>query len=180
MALPALAGCGGEEYGGGPLPGGPTAARSPGKDAGGGAARPMTGPPLRFLPVATVTQGACAGDAGFTLGSGSDASCLGTVEQGGMRVTQLKSAKAAYDPGSTQGGWRIEIELGSRDAAAFAQLTRELSTRTAPGNQLAIVRGERALSAPAVLSAITGGKMQISGGFNRSEAERLAHDLAGA
>ncbi|MFC0601194.1 SecDF P1 head subdomain-containing protein [Streptomyces palmae] len=176
LGLPALAGCGG----GGEAFDRPIEAGSPAGGSAGDPARPMTGPPLRFLPVTAVAPGACADGAGYTLRTSSDTTCLTTTEEDGMRVTRLVTAKSGLDPVNTQGGWKVEIELADRDATAFAELTRELATRTPPTNQLAIVRGDRALSAPAVPSAITGGKLEITGSFDRSEAEGLARDLGGA
>ncbi|MES4901172.1 MULTISPECIES: hypothetical protein [unclassified Streptomyces] len=160
-----------------------------GDDAGGSAGGGVvSGPPVRFLPVERKEPGACpsgAADAytdtpkGKTGGtSEAGQSCLYVDPDGGMTVRSTESAKATFDAQYAQ-GFIVTIDLNSADAARFGALSGELAKQQDPRNRLAMVRGDKLLSAPTVAAAIPGGKVQISGSFSRDEAERLAKDLGG-
>jgi preprotein translocase subunit SecD len=100
---------------------------------------------------------------------------LGKVELDGSNVTDVKAA--IQDNGA--GGWYVGLTLDSKGATLFEQLTAALAKQTPPANQLAIVvRGEVA-TAPSVQSAIVGGKVEISGGYDRDSAEQLATKITG-
>ncbi|MGY0060915.1 SecDF P1 head subdomain-containing protein [Streptomyces sp. LZ34] len=207
LAASAVAGCddGGGSDGAGDKGGGiggafdpPTKApSSSGGDGGGSAAGGVvSGPPLQFLPVEREEPGPCPSGATDaytdtpkdktggteTGGSGETGqagqSCLYIDPDAGMTVRRTESAKATFDQQYGQ-GFIVTIDLASADAARFGQLSGKLAQRQSPQNRLAMVRGDKLLSAPSVLSAIPGGKVQITGSFTRDEAEQLARDLGG-
>ncbi|WKX70820.1 hypothetical protein [Streptomyces sp. XD-27] len=182
------AGCGGDDDEDDGLLGGKRPGQGQGQpDAtGSGPApstpRPVRGGPLRFVAVAQERPGACAAESATSFTDEASGSCL-TVASGdggadGMRVTGTLSSEASYDA-ENGSGWTVKIKLTSGDAKRFADLTGRLAGRTPPANRLAVVRGNELLSAPSVATAITGGEVQISGGFTRESAERLARDLGG-
>ncbi|MGH2723103.1 MAG: protein translocase subunit SecD [Actinomycetota bacterium] len=86
----------------------------------------------------------------------------------------LDRAQATYvDPATAtnpaDAGWLVSFELNSEGARTFAEVTEELS-----GKQLAIVLDRRVESAPTINEPITGGRGQITGGFDEQEAKDLA------
>ncbi|MFI2433749.1 SecDF P1 head subdomain-containing protein [Streptomyces sp. NPDC018693] len=72
---------------------------------------------------------------------------------------------------------RGQLSLQDDDAERFAALTERAAERTSPMNQLAIVLGDRLISAPAVAGPITGGEVQIAGAFTEESAKSLAREL---
>ena len=103
---------------------------------------------------------------GFRYGLGPSELPPGAVDQ----------AIALQDPAG--GGWVVQVSLDAEASATFADVTRRVSTLGPPLNQLAIVLNGAVVSAPAVQEAITGGLLQITGGFTQQEAEALAASLA--
>lgn len=197
LAASAAAGCddGGSDGGiGGVFDRPASGASASGGDAGGGdggggaVGGVVSGPPLLLLPVTREEPGPCpsgatdaytdtpTGQTGQTGQAGQ--LCLHVDPDAGMTVRRTLSAKASLDQ---QYGQRfiVTIELGSADATRFGELTGKLAQRQSPQNRMAMVRGGKMLSAPSVLSAITGGKVQITGSFDRDKAEQLARDLGG-
>lgn len=74
------------------------------------------------------------------------------------------------------GGWNVVIRFDGRGAAQFADVTT-----THVGRRLALVLGDRVLSAPYVMDPILGGEVVISGNFTEAQAAQLAVELrAGA
>lgn len=133
--------------------------------------------PLRFYPVVRESQGTCpAGKASYIRDGHSD-SCL-RLAAPALTVTQLRSARATQIEGGT---WAVQIVLRPADRARFGTLTKKLSTNQSPRNKLALVLGTapggRLLTAPVVMSQISTGSVQITGGFTKSSAQRLVHDL---
>ncbi|KAK1181346.1 hypothetical protein B7755_026320 [Streptomyces sp. NBS 14/10] len=171
-----------------------------GDDEGGSAAGGVvSGPPVKFLPVEREEPGACpsgaadaytdtpTGKTGGATGTGGTASggateaapsCLYLDPDGGMTVRRTESAKATLDT-QYANGFIVTIDLADADAKRFGELTGKLAQEQPPRNRLAMVRGDKLLSAPTVASAIPGGKVQITGSFDRDEAEQLARDLGG-
>ena len=79
-----------------------------------------------------------------------------------------------------QGGsddWVVQVQLTDAAAPRFEQLTERLAGFGPPLNQVAIVLNGAVVSAPAVQEPITGGTLQIAGGFTQDEAEALAASL---
>jgi preprotein translocase subunit SecD len=139
----------------------------------GGSARQAA--PIRFQHVTAESQGSCA-----SLGTpAADGSTCYQLEEG-LTVTQAHNLRV-LGPDSKNPGWRIAIELSSSDARAFAELTQQAATATpgSPQQKIAIVVGGRVVSAPAVQSAITGGKIEIQGNYTKKSAEQLLHQITG-
>ena len=89
---------------------------------------------------------------------------LGPVAMSG---TVVSSAEAGF---SRQGnGWEVSVALDPTGTRQFAELTSRLQNQ-----QLAIVVAGRVVSAPTIQSPITGGQIQINGGFSRADVEGLA------
>ncbi|QKW08901.1 hypothetical protein HUT18_23485 [Streptomyces sp. NA04227] len=133
---------------------------------------------LRFVRVVAVDTGACPADKGPEEFTGTDGrECL-TVDSGAdtaMEVERLESVAASYRAESA--GWTVSMSFNSRDAERFRALSAKVSGSAPPNNRVATLLGDRLLSAPAVLSVISGGKVEISGGLTKEKAERLAYDL---
>ncbi|WP_308408004.1 serine/threonine-protein kinase [Streptomyces mayonensis] len=94
-----------------------------------------------------------------------------------MNVEKLRAVSARYD--EQAGAWTIAMSFRDQDARRFTELTDTASRRQTPQNQIAILFGDRLLSAPAVLAPIPGGEMQITGGYTKAEATELARQLGG-
>jgi preprotein translocase subunit SecD len=131
--------------------------------------------PIRFQHITAETPGSCT-SGGAPAADGSTCYQLGD----GMTVTQARSIRVLGSDGNNP-GWRIEIDLSPSDAQAFAELTQKAATETpgSPQQRIAIVVGGRVVSAPAVQSAIPGGKIEIQGGYTRRSAEQLFHQITG-
>ena len=76
-----------------------------------------------------------------------------------------------------QVSWVVDLEFNSTAAATFEQVTKEISTRTSPQNQFAIVLDGDVITAPYVSNPIPGGRAQISGSFTQQSATELANVL---
>jgi preprotein translocase subunit SecD len=155
------------------------AKRSDDKPAAAPAARTKPSDPtaVEFRRVLTAEPGACptpapAGTACDDLGTRYT---LGKVELDGSNVSEVK---AAAEPNGS-GSWFIALALDSKGAKLFEQLTADLAKQTAPANQVAIVVRGKVAAAPAVQAAIAGGKIQITGDYDRAGAEELAAKITG-
>ncbi|MFG1808104.1 hypothetical protein [Streptomyces sp. NPDC049040] len=95
---------------------------------------------------------------------------LGPTAIGG---TDVRSATAAFDRVSGS-GWVVDLSFGPAGSSKFTKVTGTLAQLTPPANQFAIVVDGEVLSAPSVVSAITGGKARISGAFTQDAAQDLA------
>jgi preprotein translocase subunit SecD len=140
-----------------------------------------TAPPSPSGPPPTVTPASPTGPPPAASASASPTTATGVSEQlpsldgrtsyqlgpVAMSGTVVRSAAADF---SQQGnGWEVSVALDATGTRQFADLTARLQNQ-----QLAIVVAGRVVSAPTIESAITGGQIQISGSFNRSDAEGLA------
>ena len=134
--------------------------------------------PLRIAPVVRVDPGPCtagsvpartAGDGCFVLG------------QGGMTVQTVERLSPIRIPASSSGPsldqWVLELEFEDRDAAAFAQLTRQLV-----GKQLALVFDGTVLVAPQISEpALDPDRaVQISGQLTENDVDELFDRLTRA
>ena len=81
--------------------------------------------------------------------------------------TDLTNAGAVIDQQS--GGWAVTFQLNSAGATAFANVTR-----ANVGKRFAIVLDNKVIEAPNIISPITAGNGQITGGFNARSASDLA------
>ncbi|MFG1814446.1 hypothetical protein ACGFIF_11815 [Kribbella sp. NPDC049174] len=100
---------------------------------------------------------------------------LGKTELDGNHVTEVKASQSP-----DAGGWQVNLTLDDEGAKLFGTLTADLATKTPPLNQIAIVVRGQVAAAPAVQSAIPGGKIQITGGtYDQKTAEDLAKKITG-
>lgn len=74
----------------------------------------------------------------------------------------------------TESGWVLNLELPDDTAAIFGKWTSENI-----GEQLAIVVDGEVVSAPRIMSAITGGALQIAGQFTQKEIRELERTITG-
>ncbi|MFD8495438.1 hypothetical protein [Amycolatopsis sp. NPDC059657] len=70
------------------------------------------------------------------------------------------------------GGHHVQLELPSDDAAKFAKFTEENV-----GKRIAFVVKNMVVTAPTLQSAITGGSIEISGGFTAADAGTIADTI---
>ena len=89
-----------------------------------------------------------------------------------IQGTQLTDANAGIPQQSVQ--WVVDLSFDSTARETFAEVTRSLA---GTGEQFAIVLDGRVISAPTVISPITGGNAQITGDFTQEQAEELANSL---
>lgn len=101
---------------------------------------------------------------------------ISTRAEDRMSVVQLQDVSAEMDQ-SAGNGWLIRMKFQDTDAKRFAALSERAVNRTPPQNQIAIVLGDRLISAPMVEEAITGGEVNITGEFTQDEAKALAREL---
>ncbi len=85
----------------------------------------------------------------------------------------LKSADVQKNPLSSTP--EIQIVLTASGGKRFAEVTRQHA-----GRRLAIVVDGDVVSAPRVMSEISGGRVMISGSFTEEEAKQLAGKLNGS
>lgn len=144
--------------------------------AGKAGGRPSVPEAVQFRPVIKTERGDCTATPapdGTACDSDGNRYLLGKVELDGARVTEVKAA-AGQDL-----AWIVNLSLDDEGSQSFTRLTTELAAKTPPQNQLAIVVNGRVVSAPTVMSPITGGKVQISSNFTKQDAEKLAADITG-
>ncbi|MBM9437979.1 SecDF P1 head subdomain-containing protein [Actinacidiphila bryophytorum] len=91
----------------------------------------------------------------------------------GLGGSDVESATAAFDSVSGS-GWLVDLDFSPAGSATFTKVTGTLSQNTPPADQFAIVIDDHVMSAPAVNSAITGGKAQITGRYTKEQAQELA------
>jgi len=90
--------------------------------------------------------------------------------------TQVKKATAAIDQQGS-GGWYVALDFNKEGTTKFGAVTQRVVSLAAPQNQVAIVLDGLVVSAPRIISAITGGSAQITGDFTQQEASDLANVL---
>lgn len=133
--------------------------------------RPRT--PLAFREVAGTSPAPCPTPGPDVAADDKQCYRLG----GGFTATQF-SAVRVVGPDAQHTGFTVQIRFNAADTKSFADLTGRLANRQ-PSGQIAMVQGAKVISAPTVQSAITGGSVEISGVFTRTQAETLAHQLSG-
>jgi preprotein translocase subunit SecD len=94
---------------------------------------------------------------------------VGPVE---LTLGRFKRVDTVADP--TSSGFAVELQLADDDAAKFFELTGKNVNK-----QVAVVIDGKVVMAPSINNAITGGTVQIVGGFTKPEAEELARQLSG-
>jgi preprotein translocase subunit SecD len=134
---------------------------------------------VQFRPVLKAEPGGCTASTspsaeGTACGPDGVRYTLGKVELDGTHVSEVK--KPIFRDAS---GWTVGLTLDSEGAQTFSRLTSELSKKTPPQNQIAIVVRGRVVTAPSVMSPITGGELEITSNYTQKEAEQLAKDITG-
>ncbi|GAB3958600.1 hypothetical protein GCM10029978_003860 [Actinoallomurus acanthiterrae] len=133
--------------------------------------------PIRFQQVTTESPGPCSGG-GVPDADGRTCYRLGAA--GAMTVSRVKVI-TVESPDAAHGrrSWALGLDLESADAQAFAALSGQAAAAQQPGNEIAIVVGDKVVSAPMVAQAITGGSVEISGAFDERAAKSLFRRLTG-
>lgn len=132
--------------------------------------------PIRFVPVLRTSPGACTSSSGYTsLPQGGEIFCYQLDESKGLTVSGLSALGTELSPRS--GAWTVDLTLLASDRDRFATLTKAEAAQVYP--ELAVVVDHTVLFAPDISSPITGGRMQISGGFDHQGALDLVHRLSG-
>jgi preprotein translocase subunit SecD len=126
--------------------------------------------------VVSADAGACASPPstpGIVCGADGIGYTLGKVELDGRNVAKAEAKLS-------NATWVLALQLDDQGSKAFEQLTADVATKSPPANQIAIVVDGKVVSAPSVMSAITGGQLEISGAqFTKEEAEKLADAIGG-
>ncbi|MFF8288335.1 protein kinase [Streptomyces sp. NPDC016309] len=145
--------------------------------------------PLRILEVESERRGVCFPDRtgaqlpvgespppeGRSFSSDNRDKCVVAKSTGGMSVERFEDVRTVE---SETGGWKIAVTFREADRLAFAELTEQVAGRAAPENKVAIVLGEdRLVSDLVVQEPLSGKNAEITGGFNRNQAEALARAL---
>ena len=143
------------------------------------ARKPASPDAVEFRRVLKAEAGGCASaspaPSGSTVcGLNGDKYAVGKVELDGNHVTAVQAAQSTDSL-----DWHVNLTLDNEGAKLFGRLTADLSTKNPPLNQLAIVVRGQVVSAPSVLSAIPGGKIEISGSYTKQSAEDLAKQITG-
>lgn len=102
---------------------------------------------------------------------------LGPADLEGANISNAASGLAYDQTGNPTGGWAVNLELDSKGAEAFAEVTGRIYQLKSPRNQFAIVLDGQVLSAPVPHGPITGGRAEITGKFTSEEAAALANQL---
>jgi hypothetical protein len=125
--------------------------------------------PLKVYPVRQTTPGQCAPGTQGVTGPGTQGVTCYQVAQGIVirRVTDIHVQR-----GGT--GYEVSMSLLPADTRSFAALTRRMT-----GGSLALVVGDRLVTAPSVQGPITEGKLLITGATRQEDAERLVRVLKG-
>ncbi|MFC8917078.1 protein kinase [Streptomyces sp. NPDC057116] len=146
--------------------------------------------PLRILEVESVRQGLCYPDKewaqlppgespppeGRSFTSDNRDECVVAKDTGGMSVQRFQDVRVVR--ARTGDGWKVAVTFRDADRAAFAELTGKVAERPEPENRLAFVLGDdRLVSSFLIMSALTGGNAEITGEFNRNQADALARAL---
>jgi preprotein translocase subunit SecD len=140
------------------------------------ATKPSKPESVEFRRVLTAATGTCPSPApaGTFCDTNNMRYTLGKVELNGSHVSEVKAAMG--DQGAY---WYVGLTLDQEGTRIFGQLTTALSKNQTPTNQLAIVVGNEVVTAAAVNSPITEGKVQISGSYTRDQVEALAAKITG-
>lgn len=102
---------------------------------------------------------------------------LGPIEVRGQDISDASANLVQTSQGVTTGEWGVNIVFNSEGTRAFSEVTGRLVALDPPRNQFAIVLDGKVISAPTTQAAITDGRPQITGSFNRESAQSLADQL---
>ena len=95
--------------------------------------------------------------------------------------TDIKTATAGL-PTNNQGqaipgDWQVNLEFTGEGGNTFRDITQRVTSLQPPLNQVAVVLDGVVVTDPTINEVIPGGQAQITGGFDRAEAENLASNL---
>ncbi|GAA1516362.1 SecDF P1 head subdomain-containing protein [Kribbella lupini] len=131
---------------------------------------------VEFRRVVTADAGLCASPPatpGVVCGADGTGYTLGKVELDGRNVSKAEAKLSNTS-------WVVSLQLDDQGSKAFEQLTADVAKKSPPANQIAIVVDGKVVSAPSVMSAITGGQLEISAAqFTQEEAQKLADAIGG-
>jgi preprotein translocase subunit SecD len=125
---------------------------------------------IEFRRVVTLTPEVCASPPstpGIVCGADGTGYTLGKVELNGTNVSKA-------EPNFSNGTWVVTVDLDDEGGKLFEQLTADVAKQSPPANQIAIVVDKQVVSAPSVMSQITGGELEISAQFTQQDAKDLA------
>ncbi len=108
---------------------------------------------------------------------GSAKYVLGPVALAGTEISTASSGLETLPNGSVGNQWIVNLNLNSKGATAFREVTTLLQPLAQPLNQFAMVLDGLVISAPRVQSIISNGQAVISGSFTRETAATLASQL---
>jgi len=88
--------------------------------------------------------------------------------------SQVDSSQSRFDTGL---GWVTSINFDTTGQALFGELSTVIAALPSPRNQVAIVLDGKVVTAPRLNGGITGGNLEIFGGFTREYATGLSNIL---
>ncbi|MCC6270268.1 MAG: hypothetical protein IT190_03220 [Microbacteriaceae bacterium] len=100
---------------------------------------------------------------------------MGPVEVAGDTIIDAMAAE--LPSGVSNGPWAVNLLFDAEGTRDFAQVTTRLIGEQPPRNMFAMVLDGEVITAPVVMAAVTDGKPQITGEFDRQAAESLAYAL---
>ncbi len=105
--------------------------------------------------------------------------CLPPYTDSSVGLTGDDLVDAYVGTEQATGAWVVNIQFDDRGAELFGQMTGEINTQTnrQTDEVIAVFLDGRELIAPVARAHIRDGRSQISGGFNRESARRLAIQL---
>jgi preprotein translocase subunit SecD len=89
--------------------------------------------------------------------------------------TDINTASAGIPQGSAE--WAVQLDFKSSGAGAWGDLTTKAYNAQEPRNKVAVVLDGVVITAPNIISPITGGRAEITGQFNQATATQLAEQL---
>ncbi|MEV0203298.1 protein translocase subunit SecD [Nonomuraea sp. NPDC050691] len=105
----------------------------------------------------------------------SDGSYKYVLDKAKVVGTDIDTASAGVRQGTTE--WLVQLDFKSKGASAWATLTAQAVSAPDPRNKVAVVLDGVVITAPNIISAIPGGRAEITGGFDQKSATDLAEQL---
>jgi preprotein translocase subunit SecD len=102
------------------------------------------------------------------------------LDQAKVLGKDIHSASAT--PATSSTFWQVNLNFDGTGGTAFGSLTTAMFAKyhgsQVPQNEVAVVLDGKVISAPNIISAITGGQAQITGSFSQKQATDLANVLS--
>ncbi|MDR8412232.1 protein translocase subunit SecD [Nonomuraea sp. 3-1Str] len=105
----------------------------------------------------------------------SDGSYKYVLDKAKVVGTDIDTASSGVRQGTTE--WLVQLDFKSKGASAWATLTGQAVSAPEPRNKVAVVLDGVVITAPNIISAIPGGRAEITGGFDQKSATDLAEQL---